>query len=151
MSIYLRIKQLRERGKLTQKAVSILINVDSSQYSKIELGKLQPTLSQLMEISSHFKVSMDWLCFGKEFVEINENTNDIIERLKDKEVIIAGLERERISNSKEITRLEKELQGLKDESDKSHFSGALGDPIPTYFVKLDPKEEDDCNKSLENK
>lgn len=151
MSIYLRIKQLRERNKLTQKAVSVLINVDSSQYSKIELGKLQPTLSQLMEISSHFNVSMDWLCFGKDFVGNNENTNDIQDRLKDKEVIIAGLERERVLNSKEITRLEKKLNNLKVENDKSHYSGALDTPIPKYTVKLDPEEEEEYNKSLKNK
>jgi transcriptional regulator with XRE-family HTH domain len=88
MSICLRIKELRELKKLSQKAVSVLIKIDNSQLSKIEQGKLQPTLAQLMDISSTFNVSMDWLCFGK----VEETLVNSEENLKDK--IIAGLERE---------------------------------------------------------
>jgi transcriptional regulator with XRE-family HTH domain len=88
MSICLRIKELRELKKLSQKAVSVMIKIDNSQLSKIEQGKLQPTLVQLMDISSTFNVSMDWLCFGK----VEETLVNSEENLKDK--IIAGLERE---------------------------------------------------------
>ena len=63
MSISLKIKELRKSKNLTQKEFSSKIKVDDSQFSKIEQGKLQPTLNQLMEISSNFNVSMDELCF----------------------------------------------------------------------------------------
>lgn len=65
MSISLNIKELRKSNNLTQKAFSAIIKVDDSQFSKIEQGKLQPTLSQLMDISSNFNISLDELCFHK--------------------------------------------------------------------------------------
>lgn len=64
MSISLRIKELINTKKLSQKDVAASLLIDSSQFSKIVNGKLQPTIVQLMEISSFFKVSIDWLCFG---------------------------------------------------------------------------------------
>lgn len=65
MSIQLRIKELRESAKMTQKEFSQVIGVDNSQYSKIEQGKIQPTIQQIMEISSNFNVTTDWLLTGK--------------------------------------------------------------------------------------
>ena len=64
MSISLRIKELINTKKLSQKDVAASLLIDSSQFSKIVNGKLQPTIVQLMEISSFFRVSIDWLCFG---------------------------------------------------------------------------------------
>ncbi|WP_205630532.1 XRE family transcriptional regulator [Flavobacterium psychrophilum] len=66
MSISLKIKELRKNKKLTQKEFSSIIKIDDSQFSKIEQGKLQPTLNQLLEISSNFNISLDDLCFDKE-------------------------------------------------------------------------------------
>ncbi len=66
MSIQLRIKELRESAKMTQKEFSQVIGVDNSQYSKIEQGKIQPTIQQIMEISSNFNVTTDWLLTGNE-------------------------------------------------------------------------------------
>jgi len=112
MDINLRIKELRLSNGLTQKEFSNIIKVDSSQFSKIELGKLSPTVVQLMEISSYFKVTIDWLCFGEkdnfttnsevkfqylhDNVEPESNFDEIIKllrsSLKDKDMIIEGLE-----------------------------------------------------------
>lgn len=72
MSIGLRIKELRKDKKLTQKAVSEVINVDVSQFSKIERGILKPTLEHLMELSSNFNISLDWLVLGMEKQEDNK-------------------------------------------------------------------------------
>ena len=66
MSINLRIKELKERENLNTAEISSLLGVDSSQFGKIERGVLNPTIKLLMEISSRFGVSMDWLCFGAE-------------------------------------------------------------------------------------
>lgn len=69
MSIALKIKELRKSEKLTQKEFSAKIKVDDSQFSKIEQGKLQPTLTQLMEISSIFNISLDELCFDDKMTD----------------------------------------------------------------------------------
>lgn len=61
--IGLKIKELRKEKKLTQLDFSGQINIDNSQLSKIEKGKLMPTLQQILEISSKFNTSLDWL-FG---------------------------------------------------------------------------------------
>lgn len=66
MSIGLRIKDLRKEIKISQKAFAEAISIDSSQMSKIELDKIQPTLQQLMDISSFFKVTTDLILLGKE-------------------------------------------------------------------------------------
>ena len=66
MDISLRIKKLRNEKKIGSGAFADLIKVDRSQYSKLESGKLTPTVLQIMEISSIFNVSTDWLLTGKE-------------------------------------------------------------------------------------
>jgi transcriptional regulator with XRE-family HTH domain len=133
MDIYIRIKELREEKKLTQKVVSGLINIDSSQYSKIELGKLQPTLTQIMAISSFFEVSMDWLCFGKK-VEKQEDKGKIA--ILDREnamqaKIIEGLEFK-------VDTLEKELSTIKQASKEPILYRSVAEPAPE-LIKKEPK------------
>lgn len=64
MSISLRIKELRKENKVSQKEFASSIGIDDSQLSKIERGILQPTINQIMEISSVYKTSTDWLLTG---------------------------------------------------------------------------------------
>ena len=66
MSISLRIKELREFLKLNKNLFATSIKVDSSQYSKIENEKLQPTVSLIMEICSIYNVNANWLLNGDE-------------------------------------------------------------------------------------
>lgn len=66
MVISLKLKELRKEKNLSQKELSSLIKIDSSQYGKIERGVLKPTLEQLIELSSVFGVSIDYLLLGKE-------------------------------------------------------------------------------------
>lgn len=61
MGINLRIKEIRLLMGMNMKEFSSVINIDNSQYSKIEQGKLMPTIPQLVEISSNFRVSLNWL------------------------------------------------------------------------------------------
>jgi repressor LexA len=65
MSINIRIKQLREEKKLQKNEFSSILKIDNSQYSKIEAGKLQPTLNFIMEISSIYNINPTWLLTGK--------------------------------------------------------------------------------------
>lgn len=66
MSIQLRISDLRKEKKLSQKDFASSIGMDDSQYSKLERGKLQPTIHQVMDICSKYETSTDWLLFGTE-------------------------------------------------------------------------------------
>jgi transcriptional regulator with XRE-family HTH domain len=65
MDIALRIKELRKLNKMSQKDFGNSIGLDDSQLSKIERGILQPTLNQIMELSSIYKTTTDWLLLGK--------------------------------------------------------------------------------------
>jgi transcriptional regulator with XRE-family HTH domain len=65
MSISLRIKELRQVKKMTGKDFATSINMDNSQYSKIEKGRLTPTIKNLMEIYSRYNASIDWLLTGE--------------------------------------------------------------------------------------
>lgn len=59
-----RIKEKRKQSSYNQGDFATKIGIDPSQYSKIENGKLMPTLSQLMDISSILEVSTDWILKG---------------------------------------------------------------------------------------
>lgn len=99
MSISLRIKELIKRDRMSQKDISTILIIDTSQFSKIVNGKLQPTLNQLMELSSIFKVSLDWICFGNKkeddppdsYKELAESRKETIDLLKGK---VISLEKE---------------------------------------------------------
>ncbi|WP_294963441.1 helix-turn-helix transcriptional regulator [uncultured Flavobacterium sp.] len=112
MSISLRIKELRKRKDISQKDFSNTIRVDNSQFSKIEAGKLQPTLQQLMDICSNFGVTMDWLCFGSNEAETKGKKEDDDESYKE----LAEARKAIIEYQKEeINQLKMDLERLKNK------------------------------------
>lgn len=70
-----RIKEKRKDKGFSQKDLADKVGVDNSQFSKIETGKLLPTLSQLVELCSILNESMDWIVLGKK----NENITSQID------------------------------------------------------------------------
>lgn len=56
------LKEIRTKNNNTQEKVAKIINVDQSNYSKYELGKLFIHTYALIEFAKHYKVSIDWLC-----------------------------------------------------------------------------------------
>lgn len=72
MNIASRIKEIRESRNMTSKDFATSLKIDNSQYSKIEQGKLMPTLNLLMEINSIYGVSTDWILTGKEDTHKNK-------------------------------------------------------------------------------
>ena len=56
------LKETRTNNKHTQEKVANIINVDQSNYSKCELGKMYIHTYALIEFAKHYKVSIDWLC-----------------------------------------------------------------------------------------
>ena len=85
-----RIKQLRTLKKLSQKEVALELGINQGQYSRIESGKVEPTLSSLDRIAKVFDISLSELL--KDSVDINEEINlpllekvKMIDQLDDKE------------------------------------------------------------------
>lgn len=58
----IRIKQLRESLKMTQKEFSDRIGIKQQTLSGYERGIMNPTLDVVKRISDNFSISIDWLC-----------------------------------------------------------------------------------------
>lgn len=59
-----RVKQIRERASLTQKAFAAQIGVSRSFLSEIEAGKVKPSVEALIGIVSRFHIDPHWLLIG---------------------------------------------------------------------------------------
>ena len=64
------LKKIRTNNKHTREKVANIINVDQSNYSKCELGKMYIHTYALIEFAKHYKVSIDWLCGKTKDLEI---------------------------------------------------------------------------------
>ena len=58
-----RIKNLR--GDVLQEELASLLNVSQGHLSKIEAGKIAPSLEILLLLSERFRKSVDWLLTGE--------------------------------------------------------------------------------------
>ena len=56
------LREIRTNNKHTQEKVANIINVDQSNYSKCELGKMYIHTYALIEFAKHYKVSIDYIC-----------------------------------------------------------------------------------------
>ncbi|WP_268846784.1 helix-turn-helix domain-containing protein [Flavobacterium aestivum] len=113
--MYLRIKQLRESKNMSSKEFSTSIGVDSSQYSKIEQGKLMPTIAHLMEICTIYGTSMDYLCFGKIQETVNSTNNDLINIQKE----LIAMQKEKIASLEaQNIELKAQLEGDNKSTDR---------------------------------
>lgn len=71
--IYLkRIKELRQEQSRTQINVSTLLGIDQSYYSKLERGKHDISLKELIKIAEFYNVSLDYLVERTDKKEINK-------------------------------------------------------------------------------
>ena len=57
-----RIRAVRKNAKCNQKEFCSLLNIPQSTLSAYETDRMQPTVATLINISTKFNVSMDWLC-----------------------------------------------------------------------------------------
>jgi len=60
-----RIKEIRTKNKLSQRALAKVLNTTGSNIASYELGKTLILTSFAYEICNKYKVSLDWLC-GRE-------------------------------------------------------------------------------------
>lgn len=59
------LKEIRVANNDTQDKTSLIINVDQSNYSKYELGKILIHTYPLIEFAKHYNVSIDSICKNK--------------------------------------------------------------------------------------
>ncbi|NMO95786.1 helix-turn-helix domain-containing protein [Paenibacillus lemnae] len=64
-SIYQRIEQLIESRGMTKKAFCEQLGISTGNFGDWKRGKTTPSTSKLVEISSFFSVSLDWLIVGR--------------------------------------------------------------------------------------
>lgn len=69
--MYKRIKELRNESERTQINVSTLLGIEQSYYSKLELGKHEISLKDLIKIADLYQVSLDYLVERTNKKEIN--------------------------------------------------------------------------------
>lgn len=75
-----RIRQLRKENGYTQEKIAKILNVDRSFYSRIESGKNGCSVDLLVQLSSLFCVSLDYLILGKDAGTLLDNVEKV--RLK---------------------------------------------------------------------
>lgn len=72
IKMYNRIKKLRTETGRTQTNVSTLLGIEQSYYSKIELGKQEVSLSNMIKIAELYNVSIDYIVERTNKKEINK-------------------------------------------------------------------------------
>jgi len=82
MDISSRIKQIRTSKKLSQKELALSIGIDQGQYSRMENGKTEPTLSSLEKIAEALKIKVSEFFSEEEPIDVNSYDQSIVERLR---------------------------------------------------------------------
>jgi transcriptional regulator with XRE-family HTH domain len=75
------IKQLRKLRELSQKQVAMTVGIAQGQYSRIESGKVIPTIPTLAKIASVFEVNLADFFRSTENIEEVDNL-PLMEKLK---------------------------------------------------------------------
>lgn len=61
-----RIKELRIESQKTQNEIAGIVDTSQSNYSKYELGTIEPDIHTLIKLADYYNVSLDYLC-GRQF------------------------------------------------------------------------------------
>ena len=104
------IKAFRSIKKLSQKEVALTIGIDQAQYSRIESGKVEPTVSSLKKIADALGISVGDLFSDVKPVDINSFDADLIERLK----LMTELDKEDLKSLCHIIDIAVNKKRLKD-------------------------------------
>lgn len=87
-----RIRQLRLETGLTQERTANALNIDRSFYSRIESGKNGCSVDLLIQLSTLFNVSIDYLVLGKSHRMPSSNIEGTLLK-RDIEKLIVHLEK----------------------------------------------------------
>jgi len=110
MNIGENIKAFRSIKKLSQKEVALTIGIDQAQYSRIESGKVEPTVSSLKKIADALNISVGDFFSDEKPVDINSFDADLIERLK----LMTELDKEDLKSLCHIIDIAVNKKRLKD-------------------------------------
>ncbi|MDR0206086.1 MAG: helix-turn-helix domain-containing protein [Bacteroidales bacterium] len=77
-----KIKKHRTAKGLSQKEIALEIGIDQAQYSRIENGKVEPTLSSLEKIADALNVSLTELFDDNIVLDINSYDKSAIDKLR---------------------------------------------------------------------
>ncbi|MDR0207267.1 MAG: helix-turn-helix domain-containing protein [Bacteroidales bacterium] len=77
-----KIKKHRTAKGLSQKEIALEISIDQAQYSRIENGKVEPTLSSLEKIADALNVSLTELFDDNIVLDINSYDKSAIDKLR---------------------------------------------------------------------
>jgi transcriptional regulator with XRE-family HTH domain len=83
MNVGDKIRKVREAKGLSQKEISAMVNMDQSQYSKIENGKTDPTTGTIEKIAKALGIEISELFVNDTiFKDINSADKTIMEKLR---------------------------------------------------------------------
>jgi transcriptional regulator with XRE-family HTH domain len=82
MNIGEHIKLFRTNKNLSQKEVAATIGIDQAQYSRIESGKVEPTISSVEKIAEALGISVSELFSEEKPIDVNSYDLNLVERLK---------------------------------------------------------------------
>lgn len=71
-----KIKEARTALKISQKVLAESLGIDPSQFSKIESGKIMPTLLQMIDIGKKLNKPIDWFIDNYADIEIRQVSYD---------------------------------------------------------------------------
>lgn len=61
----MKLKEIREKNKISQKDLSEKLNMSPARYNNYETNKTQPDIQTLCKIADYYGVSLDYLCEHK--------------------------------------------------------------------------------------
>lgn len=82
MDIGDKIKLFRTNKNLSQKEVALSIGIDQAQYSRIESGKVEPTISSLEKIAEALAVKISDFFSEENPIDINSYDKSIVDKLR---------------------------------------------------------------------
>ena len=83
MSIEKNIKRIREARKMSQKEVVVAIDMGAAQYSRIESGKTEPSISTLERIAKALGVKIaDLFANEEDLADMSAQDATIMEKVK---------------------------------------------------------------------
>ena len=77
-----KIRAYRTNKNFSQKEVALSIGIDQAQYSRIESGKVEPTLPSLRKIAEALGVTVGDFFSDDKPLDVNSVDSDLVERLK---------------------------------------------------------------------
>ncbi len=77
-----KIKYFRTSKGLSQKEIALNVGIDQAQYSRIESGKVEPTLSSLNKIAESLDIKISDLFNDELAIDINSYDKNVVDKIR---------------------------------------------------------------------